>query len=150
MMQSESISQYLTQILNAQLAPAGTAWLQKQLNNLRTEKDFYLAFSLTPRFTGKKKLELNDADLQAAQALRPGFNPTPWTADQAARTLLVLAIPHTNPDEFVAILNKVFSTADLGELATLYAALPLLPYPEKHVMRAAEGVRTTMTQVFDF
>jgi hypothetical protein len=49
----------------------------------------------------------------------------------------------------VTILNKVFSTADLQELVTLYAALPLLPYPEQHVKRAAEGVRTTMTQVFD-
>jgi len=148
-MPARSISQYLIQILKPQLAPPGADWLQKQLTNLKTEKNFYLAFSLAPRFTGKKKLELTPADLQAAQALHPGFNPTNWTADQATRTLLVLSIPHATPDEYISILNKVFSTADLGELATLYAALPLLPYPPLHVKRAAEGVRTTMTQVFD-
>ncbi len=37
----------------------------------------------------------------------------------------------------------------MSELGSLYAALPLLPYPETHARRAAEGVRTAMTSVFD-
>ena len=146
---SANISEYLSRILLPQLPAPGVAWLQKQLENLKTEKEFYLAFSVAPRFTGKKPLHFTHADLQEAQTLRSGFNPQNWTADQAARALLVLAIPHETPEAYVATLNKVFSTADLSELATLYASLPLLPYPEQHVKRAAEGVRTTMTQVFD-
>ena len=148
-MPTANISEYLVRILLPQLPAPGVTWLQKQLDNLKTEKDFYLAFSVAPRFTGKKMLQFSEADLQEAERLRPGFNPNHWTADQVARTLLVLAIPHETPDAYVAALNKVFSTADLNELAALYASLPLLPYPEQHVKRAAEGVRTTMTQVFD-
>lgn len=148
-MPSAAIREYLLDMLLPQLPDSGVNWLQKQLNHLKTEKDFYLAFSVTPRFTGKKNLQFTAADLQKAQSLRAGFNPASWTADRIARTLLVLAMPHTSPAAYVAILNKLFSTADLNEMATLYAMLPLLPYPEHHVSRAAEGVRTTITQVFD-
>jgi hypothetical protein len=148
-MNPAAIKDFLLSLLTRQLSPQGLSWLQKQLENLKSEKEFYLAFSMAPRFTGKHTLSLSLADLKEAARLRPGFQPTGWTTDQAARTVLVLAVPHESPAGFVAILNKVFSTADLQELATLYAALPLLPYPEQHVKRAAEGVRTTMTQVFD-
>jgi hypothetical protein len=144
-----AVKDFLLSLLTRQLSPQGLSWLQKQLENLKSEKEFYLAFSMAPRFTGKQALNLTAADLEAAARLRPGFQPATWTVDQATRTVLVLSAPHESPEGYVAILNKVFSTADLQELATLYAALPLLPYPEQHVKRAAEGVRTTMTQVFD-
>jgi len=148
-MNTDLYKDYILQILSNRLSTPGLEWLQKQLNNLATEKDFYLAFSMAPRFTGKMPLNLSAAELQQAQQLRPGFNPASWTLDQASRTLLILSMPHVSPEDFARVLNKVFSTADLNESATLYAALPLLPYPESHVKRAAEGVRTTMTQVFD-
>jgi len=148
-MNSNLYKEFLYTILINRLTATGKEWLQKQLNNLTSEKEFYLAFSMTPRFTGKMHLELTNAELQDARNLRPGFNPTFWTVDQTTRTLLILSLPHESAEEFTRILNKVFSTADLNELATLYAALPLLPYPDNHVKRAAEGVRTTITQVFD-
>jgi hypothetical protein len=148
-MNTAAIKDFLLLLLSRQLPAQGWTWLQKQLENLKSEKEFYLAFSMAPRFTGKQALSFSPAELEEAARLRPGFQPLGWTADRAARTILVLAVPHESPQDYVAILNKVFSTADLQELATLYAALPLLPYPEHHVKRAAEGVRTTMTQVFD-
>ncbi|WP_026461802.1 EboA domain-containing protein [Adhaeribacter aquaticus] len=148
-MSAEAYKQFLSGLVQTQLPPQGQNWLEKQLNQIKSEKEFYLAFSMAPRFTGKKQLILTEEELQQATQLREGFNPNNWTVDQVARTLLVLAIPHQTPEQFIAILNKIFSTADLGELTALYAALPLLPYQELHVKRAAEGVRTTMTQVFD-
>lgn len=148
-MNPAAIKDFLLSILIHQLPPQGLSWLQKQLENLKSEKEFYLAFSMAPRFTGKQTLDLSPQELEKATQLRTGFQPAGWTRDQATRTVLVLSVPHDSPEQFVATLNKVFSTADLQELATLYAALPLLPYPELHVKRAAEGVRTTMTQVFD-
>ena len=148
-MNAAAIKDFLLTLLTRQLPPRGLSWLQQQLENLKSEKEFYLAFSMAPRFTGKQALSLSPAELEQASRLRPGFQPLGWTTDQTARTVLVLAAPHISPQAYVDMLNKVFSTADLHELATLYAALPLLPYPEQHVKRAAEGVRTTMTQVFD-
>lgn len=145
----EASKTYLLAVLSAQVPGSGLAWLQKQLAPGASEKAFYLAFSAAPRFVGKQPLNLTAEQRTEADHLRAGFNPTSWTADQAARTLLLLQVPHQSPADYVARLDRLFSTADLGELGALYAALPLLPYPELHVKRAAEGVRTTMTSVFD-
>ena len=145
----ESVKNFLTELLTRATPPQEITWLEKQLSEAQTESKFFQAFSMAPRFVGKKKLEINADDLAAAQTLRSGFNPQGWTADQTARTLLTLSLPHQTPEEYVKILNKLFAAADVNELVALYAALPLYPYPEKHVPRAAEGVRTNMTLVFE-
>ena len=147
-MPSEAYKTYLLKVLAEQLPEAALAWLEKQLAGSLAEKAFYLAFSRAPRFV-KGTLVLTFDQIKQANQLRSGFNPQAWTMEQAARTLLLLHALHENPDGYTAVLNRLFATADLNELATLYAALPLLPYPETYVKRAAEGVRTTMTRVFD-
>jgi hypothetical protein len=140
---------FLATVLAARLPERGQVWLRKQLESPITDKALYLAFSLAPRFTGKASLQLTDNELRQAQELRPGFDPAAWTTDQAARTLLLLRAPQQDAAQFTSLLDKLFGTGDVNELATLYASLPLLPYPEAHAKRAAEGVRTTMTSVFD-
>ena len=148
-MLQNSYQVYLTKVLQTRLSERGQTWLHTQLAGLASEKALYLAFSLAPRFTGKELLQLTASELQQASELRPGFNPEGWTTDQAARTLLLLSAPQQDSTQYTALLDKLFSTAGVSELATLYASLPLLPYPESHAKRAAEGVRTTMTSVFD-
>lgn len=140
---------FLTTVLAARLPERGQAWLRTQLETLVAEKGLYLAFSLAPRFTGKEPLHLTESELRQAQKLRPGFDTAAWTTDQAARTLLLLRAPQQDATQYTALLDKLFGTADVSELATLYASLPLLPYPEAYAKRAAEGVRTAMTSVFD-
>ncbi|GAB2472989.1 hypothetical protein GCM10011375_27030 [Hymenobacter qilianensis] len=148
-MRLDDYTSYLSAILAANQTEAGAAWLRKQIEQLHSEKAFYLAFSQVPRFVGKQPLHLTSDQLAEAAQLRAGFNPGLWTVDQAVRTLLLLQVPHHTSTEYSCLLKELFSVADLSELATLYAALPLLPYPESHRERAAEGVRTTMTSVFD-
>lgn len=148
-MPTEAYKTYLEVVLKAQLPDSGWVWLRKQLDAAASEKAFYLAFSVAPRFVGKQPLQLTASHLTEAEHLQPGFSPLRWTTDQAARTLLLLHAPHQSSAEYTAKLDRLFGTADLAELVALYAALPLLPYPETHVRRATEGVRTTMTDVFD-
>lgn len=127
-------------------------WLdekQEQISGGVPERVFFTAFSAVPRYTGKKDLELTQEDSSAAQAMRTGWSPGHWSVDQAARTLLVLALPHDNAEKYLRTLEQVFTTADEGELVALYQSLPLLPYPERHCARAAEGVRSNMTTVFN-
>lgn len=148
-MQLDAYISYLSAALSINQTKEGTTWLHKQLESLTSEKAFYLAFSQAPRFVGKQPLHLSAARLEQATQLRSGFNPDRWTIDQAVRTLLLLRIPHNSSGEYARILNQTFSVADVNELVALYAALPLLPYPELYRERAAEGVRTAMTSVFD-
>lgn len=138
--------------LSQQIAPEGLTWLdekRRQISEGAPERVFFTAFSAVPRYTGKKDLELTYQDWQAVEVIRSGWSPAYWSVDQAARTLLVLSLPQEDAEKYLRTLERVFGAADVGELVALYQALPLLPYPEQHRSRAAEGVRSNMTAVFN-
>jgi len=147
-----SVTDLLHSWLSQCVTQESLTWLdekREQIAGGAPVRVFFTAFSAVPRYTGKQDLELTPADLQAASAMRTGWFPGHWSVDQAARTLLVLALPQDNTEKYLRMLEQVFTTADVGELVTLYQALPLLPYPEQHRARAAEGVRSNMTAVFN-
>ena len=146
-----SITELIHRWLSHYVADESLKWLDqktKQIASGATTRTFFTAFSAVPRYTGKTKLELTPEDLQAAQTLCPGWFPGDWSVDQLARTLIVLALPHDNPEKYLQTLGQVFTTADVGELVALYQSLPLLPHPEIHRNQAAEGVRSNITAVF--
>ncbi len=136
--------------LTPRVPPLALAWLAGSRTQAATgdTRAFFLAFGMAPRKVGKADLHLTDAEKQAATVARPGWNPSSWTVDQAARTHLVLALPFTDAAALVATLDKLFAASDGGELVALYQMLPLLPHPEAHRLRAAEGIRTSMKAVF--
>ncbi|MBD2679062.1 MULTISPECIES: EboA family metabolite traffic protein [Nostoc] len=145
------VNKLLHQWLLQSVSQIGIAWLeqkQAQITGGAGERVFFTAFSAVPRYLGKQNLQLTSEDLAAAQEAIPGWNPGNWSVDQAGRTLLVLALPHDNAEGYVRSLDKLFSSADMGELVALYQSLPLLPHPELHRQRAAEGIRSNMSNVF--
>jgi len=144
--------QLLSQWLAANLDAKAMAWLNEKIVSFETPKplrEFQSAFGLAPRMVGKQPLLLTGRHLQQARDLRPGLDPAHWTADQAARILLLLVLPHEDEDGFVKTTNQLFTAADVGELTALYLALPLLPHPEALLSRASEGIRTSMDVVFN-
>ncbi len=118
----------------------GLAWLGEAADGLaagREERAMFAAFAAAPRHVGRE-------ELPALQ--RPGWALKGWTRDQAARAVLLLT---RSPDAgYLPMLDRLFRAADLGELVCLYQALPLLPFPEAHRMRAAEGLRSNILPVF--
>ncbi|KYC41745.1 hypothetical protein WA1_17085 [Scytonema hofmannii PCC 7110] len=127
-------------------------WLdtkKAQIENGTNVRVFFTAFSAVPRHIGKSDLNLTSKDLETAFAARTDWSPTHWSVDQAARTLLVLSLPQRYSEQYLQTLEQVFAAADVGELVALYQALSLLPYPERLRSRAAEGVRSNMTAVFN-
>ncbi len=136
--------------LGNRLSPDSLQWLQQGYSaaTAKSRQAFFLAFGMVPRKTGKADLALSADELAAAAALRPGWNPAGWSIDQAARTRLVLAVPEGNVSDYLETLDKLFNASDMGELVALYQALPLLPYPESHRLRAAEGIRSNIKAVF--
>ncbi|MBI1242291.1 MAG: hypothetical protein GC195_12365 [Nostoc sp. RI_552] len=127
-------------------------WLDQKREQIRSGelgREFFTAFSTVPRYTGKQHLDLSPKDLKAASIMEDGWSPAHWHVDQAARTLLVLALPQNDPEKYLRALEQIFTTADGGELVTLYQALPLLPYPKHLQKRAAQGVRSNIIAVFD-
>ena len=135
--------------LAKKITPAALTWLKdkrSQISQGGLPKVFFTAFSAVLRYTGKQNLDLTPEDWELAQKARLGWSPMHWSVDQAARTLLVLALPSAT---FLQILEQAFTCADIGELVALYQALPLIPHPEQLCDRAAEGVRSNITAVYN-
>ncbi|GAB5520589.1 MAG: hypothetical protein RhofKO_28400 [Rhodothermales bacterium] len=109
----------------------------------------YVAFNRLPHQVGKADLELRAQALDAAHAVRPGWDPSAWSVDQAARTLLILALPAEDPDMYVKTLRLLYETADVAAAVALYQMLPLLAHPEQFLFQGTEGLRSNMTTVFD-
>lgn len=141
----------LREWLATRLTPEAVTWLRAGMDRLAaggTDADLYRTISLVARKIGKAALVLSDAELAQAGSIRPGWNPSAWTTDQSARIALLLSMQGP-AEEFARRLDALCATADLGELVAFYQGLPLYPDPPRHVLRAAEGVRTNMKVVFE-
>lgn len=89
----EKIIDFIFTIYERSAPLHAVTWLSEKLHKVGgadSDKALFLAFSAASRFAGKGLLQLKQDDLENAEALRPGFNPTNWTLAQAARTLLLL------------------------------------------------------------
>ena len=120
-----------------------------QIAGAKGPSAFFMAFSAVPRFVGKADLAWSSEELERAGTLRKSWSPQHWSSDQAARALLLLSLPVEDRERYLKTLNQLFQAADVAELVALYQSLPLMAYPEQHVLRAAEGIRSNMTTVFD-
>ena len=127
-------------------------WLErkaKEINHGTSPKTLFTSFSAASRYLNQDKLDLSSEELRTALALETGWNPTNWTLEQAGRTILLLSLTAENASNYLAALDKIIGAADVGEAIAFYQSLVLLPYPEKFQLRAAEGIRSNMTSVFN-
>ena len=136
--------------LALRLDPASATWVRDRQGviALGDKKGLYLAFGMTPRKVGKSDLGLTTEELSIANDVRPGWDPSRWSIDQATRTLFLLTLPSMEPELLTSTLDQLFGAGEVGELVAMYQSLPLLPYPKAHILRAAEGIRTNIKAVF--
>lgn len=130
----------------------GLFWLKQKTSEIANgalERILFTSYSAVPRYLGKEKLNLSKEELQQAAEVFAGWQPFNWTIDQVGRSLLLLSLPSEDGDAYVTTLNKITAVADVGEAIAFYQSLPLLPHPEKFKLRAAEGIRTNMSSVFN-
>lgn len=147
----DKVNQLLHNWLSQHISESALEWLgnkQSEIANGAGEKCFFTAFSAVHRYIGKQNLQLTSQDLEIAKNLLSDWVPSHWRTDQVGRSLLLLALPNDNLEKYGRSLDQIFSNADMGELVVLYQSLPLLPYPEIHRKRAAEGIRSNMLVVF--
>ena len=136
--------------LAGRIPPDAADWLEDALTEVRAGNAarLFLAFGMVPRKTGKADLELGNLQRMAAEEARPGWNPSRWSIDHVARTLLLLAFPTDDTTKSGETLDRLFAAGEVGELVALYQALPLLDHQTAHLARAAEGLRTNIKPVF--
>lgn len=143
-------TQLLQKWLESRLPADARAWLAEAATKLRngSDTDLYRSVSLVTRKVGKADLALAPNEREQAGASREGWDPSDWSLDQAARIYLLL-VSGTDGATFLRRLDQLCDTADIGELVAFYRGLPLYPDQPRYVLRAAEGIRTSMKAVFE-
>ena len=129
-------------ILAANLSADVLNWLQQKGN-------FNTQFVLVPRKTGKAVLQISEKDAQELDAIILGFSLNGWSADMLGRAWLLLGMDESNRDEYFRVIENLFLAAEVNELVSLYASLPLLAHPEMWVKRCAEGIRSNIGNVLE-
>lgn len=143
----------ITALFHSWLGKAGSAasyaWLSDKIAAVASgnSKSLFIAYSSVSRHYSKQQLDLPAAELSKLKIV--DWNPDNWTLDRLARSLLLLSLPSENAENYVATLEQIITAADVEEAIAFYQSLPLFPHPEKFKLRAAEGIRTNMTSVFN-
>jgi len=147
----EKARSFLENLLSKRLTPTAHKWLLEKLNLLETQfnkRTLYLTFATIPRFLDDQTLQLDPTEVAEAANIRDSWRVDHWTTVHTARVLCLLSITG-NAQQHLEVLETLFSTAEVNEQVALYQGLSIFPYPQQLQMRAAEGIRTNMTVVFD-
>lgn len=131
------------------IAHESFVWLEGQLHKVRDggDRDLHIALGLVPRKLGKADLGLSADDLAAADAARPGWDPSAWSLDQAARILILCHV--SEQPGFAERFADLCRTADVAEAVAFYRGLPLYAGAERLEPQAGEGLRTNMRTIFE-
>ena len=127
-------------------------WLDAQVEIIASgakPQQLGMSIGLAPRKVGKADLDLSPAKHAEGQSVRAGLDTSGWSLDQAARILLILATTDDGADAFVARIDRIFSSAEIGEHIALLRGLPLYPHASRLLPYAAEGVRSAMQPIFE-
>lgn len=126
------------------------AWLEQHLNTLNegaSERELHTVMGLAPRLLGKAPLSLSDDEVTQADIAHPGWRPSRWSIDGAARVTALLT--YRGERAFAQTFKDLRRTADVGELIALYRGLPLYPDPQGLEFDVGEGLRSNMRGVFE-
>lgn len=148
----QQVRQTILSWLEKRVAEEKLNWIKTTGENLMGEPEdweLFTSFSAVPRHTGKAMADLTDQEKAEADAQRAGWKPGNWRVDDLGRVYLLLCYAEQGKEKFLDRLEKIFITSDMNEAVALYQGIPVYPWPESLKLRAAEGVRSNITTVFN-
>jgi len=128
------------------------AWFDERLGLLRSansDKDLHITLGFIPRKLPRNDLDLSKDDLDKANSIKPGWDPSDWTVDVAARVAVLCRQADRDPDAFGVLFQTLCRSADLSESMTLYRGTAVFPKTDVLNKQIAEGLRTNMRAVFE-
>ena len=138
--------------LQSRLASVAFAWFDTELRGLQTKPEqarWFKALGMAPRKLGKADLQPTALELQAAQSLRQGLDPTEWSVDQTARMAFTLAFYQGDEAGFVQQMGMLVDTSEINELLAIFKGFALFPHPQALEPKAREAIRSTMRPVYE-
>ena len=138
--------------LRTRLPTDAFAWFDNELRGLQTQPEqarWFKALGMAPRKLGKADLQPSQVELQAAQTLRQGLDPTEWSVDQTARIAFTLAFYQGDEAGYVQQVAMLIDTSEINELLAIFRGFALFPHPEALEPKAREAIRSTMRPVYE-
>jgi hypothetical protein len=138
--------------IQQQVSPDAWNWLQAQQQLIRSGSHKHLlatAFASVSRKTGKQAINVAEEIQQEIQRIRPGLYIHHWTIDRLCRVWLLSTSDPNPKEQYLQCIEIIFPTAEMNELAALYAALPVLAWPQSWVARCIEGIRNNIGLVLE-
>lgn len=123
-------------------------WLQQQKEKLGepvSVQRFNLTFTAIPRFMGKNTIQTATSYIELSD--NTPFFIQGYTLDKLVRIWWLLQLPASDKEAYIRVIEGLFDAADMNEQAALYAALPVLAWPEAWVFRTTEGIRSNIGPV---
>jgi len=148
----DRLTHYLGELINRHASEDARTWIKKQQNRWDESQKpmhFNITFTAIPRFVDKTVIQLDDSGAGTLKNIRNGFSIKGWPLDRIVRSWWLLQYPSADEDQYVSHIENLFKTAEMNEQVSLYSSLPLYAYPERFRLRAAEGIRTNMGNVFE-
>lgn len=148
----DKLNQLFSSLIEQHLDDSTIAWLKEKLESAQEGNSFSkltVAFSMVARKVKNQPLTIAEEHVREIEAIIPHLSVSQWTLRRLVRVWLVLQIDATDQKLYTQQVQHLFSDADMNELATLYAALPVLPYPEYWADQCAEGIRSNIGYVLD-
>ena len=142
--------------ISTRATPEACQWFVQQREQIAQEvaapiqeRHLVKAMGLAARKLGKADMHLSADELAQAHALRPGFDPSGWSLDQAARVVFIMASFNGDEAQFAARLDRLADSAEINELIALYCGFALYPAARAIEPRAREAIRSSMRPVFE-
>jgi len=139
-------------LIQANVDAETLTWLQEKValaNEPESFNKFKIGFSIVSRKVPKIRIELSDADRETIASLIPNLSIDRWSVKKLCRVWLIMQINADDEAAYIPKIEELFRDADMNELATLYASLPVLAYPSHWEKQCAEGVRSNIGDVLD-
>ncbi len=149
---AELVAELLESWLARRLDHDQRTWFDERLGLLRTansDKELHITLGFIPRKLPHNDLNLSKEELDQANTLKPGWDPSDWSIDVAARVAVLCRVADRDPNTFGVLFQSLCQTADLSESMTLYRGTAVFPYTDRMDKQIAEGLRTNMRAVFE-
>lgn len=142
--QTEELKKIFSSVVRQNAAPGVWDWLNEKVAPANNSQSFNIAFVSVPRKTGKANITLTKDQAAAIREAGAGLIINGWTIDRLCRVWLLANKDSADEEKYVQTIENLFLTAEVNELVALYAALPVLSYPEQWAKRCAEGIRSNI------
>jgi hypothetical protein len=125
---------------------AKSSWFKGKLENTDSSSSFFMTFGMVNKKIDRTVIKFSEEQLSALRLCEPAFNPELWTLDQLCRLALMLSLDTATSKSKIETL---VDASDMRELVTIYKSLIFLENGEEFMMKAIDGIRTNMIDVFD-